>query len=165
MTADAGAYRVLPADSRRSSQGRLRERRGTGSVPAVLIDYQKEGQQKIESLYRRKLLKKRSVLTFADYVESSEADIEDMFGSEFYIDLVNGAYKATIVHTNLPSGTRVVRRLEQYLKDAPLPNEVPFNHYRPALYFSKNVSTLGDELTDSILDRFQRAFDALNKLL
>lgn len=51
---------------------------------AVFIDYQKEGQQKIESLYRRKLLKKRSVLTFADYVESSEADIEDMFGSEFY---------------------------------------------------------------------------------
>lgn len=132
---------------------------------AVLIDYQKRGQQKIESLYKRKLLKKKNVLTFADYVEDSEADVEDMFGSEFFINLVNGAYKATIVHANLPPGTRVIHRLEQYLKDTPLPNEDPFNHYRPALYFSKNVSTLVDELTGSILDRFQRVFDALNKLL
>lgn len=132
---------------------------------AVLIDYQKSGKQKIENLYKRKLLERKNVLTYAEYVGCREADVEDMFGSEFYIRLVNGAFEAAIDHADLPPGHRVVCRLEQYLRDTPLPNGDRFNHYRPALYFSKNLSALVDELTDSVLDRFQRAFDALNKLL
>ena len=88
-----------------------------------------------------------------------------MFDPEFYIKLVNGAFRATIDYAELPQGPRIIRRLEQFLKDNPLPQGAPFNHYRPALYFSKNVSTLAGELPDFVLDRFQRAFDALNKLL
>ena len=131
---------------------------------AVLIDYQ-TGQQNRENLYKKKLLKKKNVLTYAEYVESNEADVEDMFDPEFYIKLVNGAFGATMDYAELPQGPRVIRRLEQYIEDNPLPKDAPFNHYRPAFYFSKNVSTLADELPDFVLDRFQRAFDALNKLL
>ena len=40
-----------------------------------------------------------------------------------------------------------------------------FNHYRPALYFSSNLDKFESFLTESELERFQNAFDALNKLL
>ena len=56
---------------------------------AVLIDLHKNGQQAIENLYKCKLLKKRQVMTFADFTGGVEADIEDIFVPEFYVGLVN----------------------------------------------------------------------------
>ncbi len=132
---------------------------------AVLIDYQKKDQQNMENLYKRKLIRKKNVFTYAEYVERNEADIEDMFDLAFYLKLVDEAFGASIDDSSLPQGPRIVRHLERYLTNNPLPNGAHFNHYRPAFYFSKNVSTLADELTESELIRFQRAFDALNKLL
>ena len=133
---------------------------------AVLIDYQKKDQQVIENLYKRKLLKKKHVVTFADFVSASEADIEDMFNPDFYMELVNGVYGSSIGVDDLTtSHPRILRRIEEYLEDNSLPGNVNFNHYRPAHYLSENIGTLADKLSDSDLDRFQRAFDALNSLL
>ena len=133
---------------------------------AVLIDYQKKDRQVIENLYKRKLLKKKNVFTFADYTGGREADIEDMFRPEFFLKLVNGSFDASIDFADLPdSHPRILRRIEQHLKTCPLPNKATFNHYRPARYLAENVGSLAAELTDSELERFQHAFDALNALL
>ena len=133
---------------------------------AVLIDYQKKDRQVIENLYKRKLLNKKHVVTFADFVSSTEADIEDMFSPDFYIELVNGAYGCSIAVGDLPtSHPRILRRIEDYLEDNPLPGGVSFNHYRPARFLSENIGTFADDLDDADLDRFQRAFDTLNSLL
>ena len=133
---------------------------------AVLIDYQKRDKQKIEKLYKEKLLNKKQVLTYADFVKNKEADIEDMFDPDFYLELVNSEFNVSVAESNLPNvSPRIIRRLEKYFEDNPLPNNVKFNHYRPALYFSKNVQSLESALADSQLDRFQEAFDDLNKLL
>lgn len=133
---------------------------------AVLIDYQKKDKQRIENLYKTKLLKQNQVLTYADFLNGKEADIEDMFNPAFYLRLVNGEFGISLKVGDLPKDPpRIVRRLEDYFKDNPLPNNVKFNHYRPALYFSKNVQSLETALTDSQLNRFQEAFDVLNKLL
>ena len=133
---------------------------------AVLIDYQKKDRQLIENLYKRKLLNKKHVVTFAEFVSGVEADIEDMFNPRFYMELVNGAYGFSISVEDLPtSHPRILRRVEEYLEDNPLPGGVNFNHYRPALYFSENRGTLADKLDDAIFNRFQRAFDIVNNLL
>ena len=133
---------------------------------AVLIDHQKKDQQKIENLYKTKLLKQNQVLTYAKFVNSDEADIEDMFAPEFYLKLVNEEFGTSLTMDALPEvSSRIVRRLENYFENNPLPNDVNFNHYRPALYFSKNLNSLEDDLTESDLDRFQKAFDVLNQLL
>ena len=133
---------------------------------AVLIDYQKKDKQIIENLYKRKLLKKKSVLTFADYTGGREADIEDMFRPEFYLKLVNGTFGASIALADLPHNhPRIVRRLEQYLTTSPLPNKATFNHFRPARHLAENIGSLALELSDLELDRFKRAFDALNVIL
>ena len=133
---------------------------------AVLIDFQKKDQQAIENLYKGKLRKKKQVLTFADFTGGTEADIEDMFATEFYIGLMNGEFEVSVSVTDLPEDRpRILQRIEEYLKNNPLPNSMIFNHYRPARFFSENISSLQEGLSNETLDRFQRAFDALNQLL
>ena len=133
---------------------------------AVLIDFQKKDQQFVENLYKSKLLKKQNVLTIADYIEGSEADIEDMFDPELYLKLVNSEFNSSLSLSDLPmTHPRILNRLEQHLESTPLSGGVPFNHYRPARYFSENTGLLGAELSDATLDRFQKAFDELNQLL
>ena len=132
---------------------------------AVLIDYQEKDHQKIDDLFKRKLLKKKNVLTYVDYVQGSEADIEDMFDPEFYLKLVNRIFGTSFALNQLPEHPRILRRLEGYLKGNPLPNNQTFNHYRPARYLSENIGSIENELSGQVLDRFERAFKALNALL
>ena len=133
---------------------------------AVLIDYQTKDQQSIENLYKRKLLHKTHVLTYADFVAKDEADIEDMFKPSFYLQLIKGEFGASISVNRLPKRPiRILKRLEQYLEANPLPDGAYFNHYRPARYFNENISSLADQLSKETMDRFQQAFDQLNQLL
>ena len=133
---------------------------------AVLIDYQKKDQQSIENLYKEKLLKQQQVLTYADFVERNEADVEDMFDADFYLKLVNGEFETDLTVDHLPKGPpRILIRLEKYFQNSPLPRDAQFNHYRPARYFSENIGSLEDELSGQTLARFEHAFSTLNKLL
>ena len=133
---------------------------------AVLIDYQKKDQQSIKNLYAKKLLEKKQVLTYADFVSGSEADIEDMSNGGFYLKLVNGEFGASVAVGDLPKGSpRILVRLEKHLEQNPLPKDASFNHYRPARYFTENIATLEAELTQAQLDRFRHAFATLNALL
>lgn len=136
---------------------------------ATLIDYQTSDHQKIEALYKEKLLKKANVLSFADFTKAPEADVEDMFTPEFYIDLVNTEFAAqlpkSIDITQLTSKhPRVLVRIEEYLKQHPLKSG-QFSHFRPARYFSENASQLALSIPAETKNRFNEAFVALNKLI
>lgn len=135
---------------------------------ATLIDFQKGDQQMIENLYKKKLLKKSHVLTFADFTGETEADIEDMFDEKFYVQLVNeefsGSLAVKLKATNLTSqAPRILVRIEQYFGTNPLKGRAKFNHYRPARFFAQNVSTLA--IPEATLDRFEMAFKDVNALL
>jgi predicted ATPase len=136
---------------------------------ATLIDIQEKDRQKVEHLYKRKLLKKKNVLTFGSFTGRDEADIEDMFDVAFYLKLVNAEYavamKKPITETDLPAtNQRVLIRLEEYFEENPLTKD-SFNHYRPARYFVENAATLKGELSKQTLDRFEDAARTLNALL
>ncbi len=133
---------------------------------AVLIDFQKKGQQSIENLYKSKLLEKQQVLTFTQFTGTFEADIEDMFDEEFYLRLVNGEFGSSTQASELSTEhPRILYKLEEHFKNQPLPKNQLFNHYRPARYFSEKATLLEPELSEDTLNRFQRAFDALNALI
>ena len=133
---------------------------------AVLIDYQTSDQQRIQNLYKKKLLEKTHVLTYAEFVSSDEADIEDIFDPSFYLKLVNKEFNSSVSLTDLPTDPpRVISRLGQYLKTSPLPGGAKFSHYRPARYFANNIGPLAEELSEQELKRFQQIFDKLNALL
>jgi predicted ATPase len=134
---------------------------------ATLIDFQKSDKQMIENLYKQKLLKRTHVHTFADYTGAEESDIEDMFGDSFYLELVNGEYGALLPAKLSPqvlkaNDGRVLVRLASWLTANALASGTQFNHYRPARYFSEQTSL---QVPAVALDRFQKAFNALNALL
>jgi predicted ATP-dependent endonuclease of OLD family len=135
---------------------------------ATLIDFQKGDQQMIENLYKKKLLKKSYVLTFADFTGKKEADIEDMFDEGFYVGLVNGEFAESLaakveLKDLANSAPRILVKVEDYFARKPLKAGFKFNHYRPARFFAEKVSTL--VIPDATLDRFEIAFKAVNALL
>ena len=135
---------------------------------ATLIDFQKRDHQTIENLYRKKLLAKKNVHTFAQYTRTSEADIEDMFEPQLYLDAVNAEYAKELVKPieldDLGKHPRILVNIEEWLEANPLKTGA-FNHYRPARHFAENIATLGPKLNKETLDRFEAAFKDLNALL
>jgi len=137
---------------------------------ATLIDVQSKDRQKIENLYKSKLLKKKHVITFADFTDRVEADIEDMFDVPFYLNIVNAEY-ATVLTTPIQEadlnlqGRRILVAIEEHLAKNPLKKNEKFSHYRPARYLFENAATLTPELSTDTLKRFVEAFKALNALL
>jgi predicted ATP-dependent endonuclease of OLD family len=136
---------------------------------ALLIDYQKKDQPTLDNMYKQNLLKQSRVFTFADFTGTAEADIEDMFDPEFYLELVNGEYKdelpKRIFQGDLPQHPRIVARLEQYFQRNALKNNVRFNPYRPARYFAEHASELSTRMSAKTQERFEAAFKAVNKLV
>ena len=141
-----------------------------GMKIATLIDVHKEDQQTIESLYKRKLLKKSNVLTFADFTGTPEADIEDMFETKFYLSLINEEYASALTERIKPDRLnaktpRILARLDAYFNKNPLKDNVHFNHYRPARYLSERIGQLEEHISEETLDRFDKACKQLNTLL
>lgn len=140
-----------------------------GMNVATLLDIQYSDRVLIEDLYKKKLLKKKQVATYADFAGKSEADVEDMFERDFYVTLVNTEFakqlKAPIdsaaLNTKEP---RSLRAIEAYLEAYPLKSGT-FGHYRPARFFSENAATLWPQVSDATKDQFETAFKHLNALL
>lgn len=140
-----------------------------GMNVATLLDIQSSDRVQIEELYKKKLLKKKQVATYGDFVGKSEADVEDMFERDFYVDLVNAEFvkelKDSIEASSLNAKEpRTLRAIESFLADNPFQTGA-FGHYRPARYFSENAATLWPKVSDATKDRFETAFRHLNALL
>lgn len=131
---------------------------------ATLIDFQKSDRGMLESLYKKKLLKKSHVRTYADFTGTTEADVEDMFDAGFYLKLVNSEYGSKIkVGELVGSSPRITVRLVELLKTRPLPKGAAFSHYRPARRFTEKSGSL--TVSSKTIERFEQAFEALNALL
>lgn len=130
---------------------------------ATLIDYQSKDAQTIENLYKQRILKKQNVLTYADFTLTKEADIEDMFGDDFFIELVNAEYAKDFEKKISPKDLtkkhpRILVKLEAHMGSK-------LNHYRPARYFAENSESLLKKIPGEALARFEEAFKRLNALL
>lgn len=140
-----------------------------GMNVATLLDIQNSDHALIEDLYKKKLLKKKQVTTYGDFAGKSEADVEDMFERDFYVNLVNTEFAKELktpidpvaLNANQP---RTLRAIEAHLEANPL-NSGSFGHYRPARYFSENAAKLWPQVSDAAKDRFEAAFKHLNALL
>lgn len=136
---------------------------------AVLVDVQSSDRESVEALYKKKLISKNKVSTFADFTGKTESDVEDMFDREFYMKLVNLEYTKqlstkiswTKLNTHAP---RILKAVESYLGEFPLKSG-SFGHFRPARYFSENLQSLTADISEETKDRFEAAFKKLNALL
>ena len=89
---------------------------------AVLVDYAQGQKGKVEALRKSELLGDGHIFTTADFCSQGEADVEDFFGVDLYVELVNAACALTDGNKLTPADVqavkepslRVVKKLRQF---------------------------------------------------
>jgi len=114
-------------------------------------------------------VKKKQVLTYAEFIGKGEADVEDVFERAFYVDLVNSEFKKEMktpldVAKLNAKEPRTLRAIEAYLAGNSFRSGT-FGHYRPARYFSENIAAVWPKVSDATKDQFEAMFKQLNALL
>ena len=132
---------------------------------AVLVDYEKAREDSIKNLHN----KGAHVITCKEFSnnEEKDADVEDIFSPDFYLDLVNSKFGTEIEKYALRSkNSRIVQRLKDYfIKENPLENNKGFRYAQIAYYLSEQTKTSEFQIPDPDLERFEELFEVLNKLL
>jgi energy-coupling factor transporter ATP-binding protein EcfA2 len=137
---------------------------------AVLVDYAKGQKKKVDQIKESKLLQDGHVFTITDFIQQDEGDVEDLFGAELYIKLVNAAYSQQLEPAKVlalaPDTPRLIRKVEAAFKVLPL-GAPEFDHYGPAAWLIENPKELRAKTTPvtEALDRFEELFGRLNALL
>jgi energy-coupling factor transporter ATP-binding protein EcfA2 len=109
----------------------------------------------------------------SEYSDSDDATVEDVLSTEFYLELVNGAYATAITANStvpdqitpaeLDGSGSIVKQLRGYFKQHSI-NAGEFDRNEPALYLQRNRGEF-DELDKKTRRNFTRLFTDLNNVL
>jgi predicted ATP-dependent endonuclease of OLD family len=133
----------------------------------ALTDFHLGQKQKIENV--RKSLPDGNLLTVDQYTGKKEADIEDVFGDQFYLELVNHCFKlkdgVKLEQSKLNPQLRIVPQVENHFATLP-PYNPEFNHFIPSEYLFQNIED-GGSLPgfDFALSKMEQLIRDLNSLL
>lgn len=125
---------------------------------AVLMDGAAGGNQRLTQLVNRGMLDAKRLIPITDITQTAEADLEDLFDVDWYLNLLDKSGVAKLVSSNLTGNGRVVKRIEAALGGR-------FDHYQPASWLLRDRSNTVDALSDAAKQRFQELIDRLNALL
>lgn len=138
---------------------------------AVFADHQQGHKAKLKNLRESELLRAGHVFTADMYANQAEADTEDVIGRAAYVYLVNECFRlkgtAALPDTKPNDAPlRVVEEVKTFFATLPVDSPL-FDHYVPAEFLTEHGATLRDSVPElgQALDRFERLFSDLNKLL
>lgn len=136
---------------------------------ATFVDFADGAKRRVRELRENELLRSGHVLSADQYAGQAEADTEDVIGRRAYVDIVNKCYGLvgpTALLDTKPNGAsmRVVKEVEEHFRTNATQGP-EFNHYRPSEYLMQNGITFEFAGLNEALDRFERLFTDLNKLL
>ena len=123
-----------------------------------MLDVAAGGNQKVDRLVERGLLAPGRLIPLTQVTGGTEADIEDIFDVDLYLDLLraSGAVQGDLEGMT-PNG-RVTKRVEASLGGR-------YNHYTPAALFLRRQDEWLPRLDDPTLDRFEALFQRINRTL
>lgn len=140
---------------------------------AVLSDIANGDKSRIDNLKKANILKAGHFYTCADFTTQAEADVEDLFEAELFVEMLNGAYKPPSTHSvtaaslvGASTTPRIVKKAEALFRLMPA-QVSEFDHFGAARWLLENPSVL-DADTPAVnvtLDRFEQLFKAFNLLL
>lgn len=140
---------------------------------AVLSDIANGDKTKIENLKKANILKAGHFYTCADFTAQSEADVEDLFEVDLFVDMLNGAYDppaaSLVTSASLMAASpspRLVKKAEALFSLMPA-SVADFDHFGASRWLLENPSVLDADspAVNATLDRFEAVFKAFNKLL
>jgi hypothetical protein len=141
---------------------------------AALTDFAKSDAKKLDQLRKTKIIDADNLLTYADVLGKEEADVEDIFDLDIYVELLNSSFSLTGSNTLTPEkltahSTTTSRQLKQAEVAFRLlsPDAPEFDHYTSAEWLIRNPSFL-DKKSDSLtrtLANAEKVIMALNSRL
>lgn len=136
---------------------------------AVLVDSSTKDASAVKRLRDNGQLAKNGLVEVGEFTGAGDADIEDLFERDFYLDLVNRAYDAELTAPITPadlnaSDPRIVRQIEAIFKQRGIAGG-KFNHYKPAALLLREQSALTPKIAPATVTRAAKLFNRLNSLL
>lgn len=136
---------------------------------AVLADSSTKDLGAVKRLRDNDQLAQGGLIEIGEIIGAKDADIEDLFERDFYLDLVNRAYvkelTAPIALTDLNANDpRIVRQIEKYFHENNVANG-KFSHYKPAAKLLREQATPVVALSATTLTNAENLFTRLNALL
>ncbi|MBA7568620.1 hypothetical protein ES708_10354 [subsurface metagenome] len=116
------------------------------------------------------LLTDNHIYSYADFCETAEAGIEDLFDPEFYVSIVNGAYSTALDRPlskkhMAARGRKIVEQIEEHWESIIREGGIAFDRIKPVQYLAEHVSELKTQISNETLVRFEKVFRALNAAL
>ncbi|MFI6637782.1 AAA family ATPase [Nonomuraea fuscirosea] len=136
---------------------------------AVVVDSSTTDVGAIKRLRENGQLRNKALIEISEFTGTKDADIEDLFEPDFYLDLVNRAYikdlpaPITAADLNLHD-PRIVRQIETYFRANNIASG-KFNHYKPAAVLMREQNTLMPNISPATLARAEQLFSKINDLL
>lgn len=141
---------------------------------AAITDFAKSDQKKLDQLRRGQIIKSDRLMTYAEILDQEEADVEDIFDEETFVEVLNQAFRlegdAQITKGKLAAHAEQTGR---QLKKAEfafrlLPADVPeFDHYTAAEWLIRNPKYLEGNAKhlERTRERAKKIIDRLNAAL
>ncbi|WP_198602300.1 ATP-dependent nuclease [Rhodococcus opacus] len=136
---------------------------------AVLTDSSTKDLGAIKRLRSNDQLGQKGLIEIGDIIGAGDADIEDLFTRDFYVDLVNAVYSPKLpkpidLKDLNEHDPRIVRQIEQYFR-ANGDSSVKFDHYKPAARLLREQNDFLPKMAPETLDWAEKLFETLNSLL
>lgn len=137
---------------------------------AVLVDSSTPDVGAVKRLRDNDQLAKSGLVEISEFTQTSDADIEDIFDPNFYLDLVNRAYAKDLGGTLITTADlntkdpRIVRQIENHFSGKGIAGG-KFSHLKPATTLLREQAALIPALGQATLTRAENLFIRLNSLL
>jgi hypothetical protein len=125
---------------------------------AVVLEVSGGATQRVSSLVQRGIIAGEKLIPLTEFTDSPEADIEDLFEVDFYLDLLSRSGTASVKSSQLKVKGRVIKRIEAVTGTS-------FDHYQPARHLLEHQVELLKTIDNGTVDRFERLFRRTNRLL
>ena len=137
---------------------------------AVLLDADKEGDRSYDLIVKNKILRDKKIIRINEVFDvTKNMSIEDIFPEPYYLKFVESAYQKElsdkgIVDISLNSNEpMIVKRLENFFDKNKLGK---FSKNKPNREILKEFGEIKiDDLPDELVKKFEKVFEAINKML
>ncbi|MFE9247869.1 AAA family ATPase [Streptomyces sp. NPDC007088] len=135
---------------------------------AVLVDSSTKDVGAVQRLRDNNQLARNGLVEISEFTGTADADVEDLFDRDFYLELVNRAYASELTKPISASelnakDPRVVRQIEAVFKKRKIATR--FNHYKPAAVLLGEQVSLVPQISTTTIARADQLFTRLNSLL
>ena len=136
---------------------------------AVMMDITPTNKERVERINKSNGKTEDDAVKWVEVTRVRDADIEDLFEPNFYLNLVNSAYSSHLddpltMKSITESNPRIVERLNDHFQA----NEVcegEFDRYKPAAYLLEHFDELRDEISEDTVKKIASLIERVNGLL